>query len=290
MKKITALVLILLLVLSGCRLISDSDIYSDYAEVSVVSDGAAVSGAGGSAAESADSSASSENKNSSEYIISPADESKTEITVSVSEDEKVVPANGTGEIVNPVTPPPSDAEHDITVLPDFEEETTSELADTDSYNTDHTAVNQQDYYQYSQMTGKEKQIYGLLKSAVISCKNLVNVSGIGITADDAVLAIYRFRADYPQYFWLSHSFAFTYNSYTDTVSSINISSLYRRNVRGYFRGILRKYLPGKHQCRPAEDRTETERGKRTYRKHYQRNRRRLVGLPERKVYSRLRSR
>ena len=220
MKKITALALILLLVLSGCRLISDSDIYSDYAEVSVVSDGAAVSGAGGSAAESADSSASSENKNSSEYIISPADESKTEITVSVYEDEKVVPANGTGEIVNPVTPPPSDAEHDITVLPDFEEETTSELADTDSYNTDHTAVNQQDYYQYSQMTGKEKQIYGLLKSAVISCKNLVNVSGIGITTDDAVLAIYRFRADYPQYFWLSHSFAFTYNSYTDTVSSI----------------------------------------------------------------------
>ena len=58
MKKITALALILLLVLSGCSLISDSDIYSDYAEVSVVSDGAAVSGAGGSAAESADSSAS----------------------------------------------------------------------------------------------------------------------------------------------------------------------------------------------------------------------------------------
>ena len=217
MKKTIALALILLLVLSGCSLISDSDIYSSYAEVSVISDSGNSSDGNVS---SADSSVTSESKISSDDIISPDDSRETEITVSVPENEKVVPANGTGEIVNPVTPPPSDTEHDITELPDFEEETTSELKDTDAYNTAHIAVNQQNYYQYSQMNGKEKQFYGLLKSAVISCKNLVDVSDIGITTDDAVLAIYRFRADYPQYFWLSHSFAFTYNGYNNTVSSV----------------------------------------------------------------------
>lgn len=217
MKKGISLVLLLLLVLSGCRLLSDSDTYSSSAAVSIVSDDGNSSDGSSSAA---DSSVMSENKILSEDIISPDDNSETEITVSVPEDEKVVPANNTGEIVNPVTPPTSDTEHDITELPDFDEETTSELKDTDAYNTAHITLNQLEYYQYSQMTDKEKQIYGLLKSAVLSCKNRVDVSEIGITTDEAMLVVYRFRADYPQYFWLSHSVAFTYNSYTDTVSSV----------------------------------------------------------------------
>lgn len=227
MKKILALILVsLLLTLSSCRLIpsdlkSDSssdqafitsEIVSSYAEESSSTDES-------SDVDSSDSSKAEENSIISEKITPIADNTESEIIVSVPVDEVVVPTEQTDETVNPVTPPVIEPENTITELPEFEEETSSEL-DDEIKNLEHTAVSRKDYYQYSQMSTAEKQVYSLLQSAALSCKNQVDISKIGLNPDAATLAIYRFRADHPQYFWLSHSFAFTYNSMNNMVSSI----------------------------------------------------------------------
>lgn len=221
MKKLTALSLIfLLLTLSACRTIpSDLKTDSSY-DITYITSEIEISYADESSdVDSSDSSKSDKNSILPEEITPTADDTQSEITVSVPEDEVVVPVERTDETVNPVTPPVLEPEKAITELPDFEEKTFSEL-DIETQSFEHTAVSKEDYYQYSQMSAAEKQVYSLLQSAVLSCKNRVDISKIGLNTDAATLAVYRFRADYPQYFWLSHSFAFTYNSMNDTVSSI----------------------------------------------------------------------
>ncbi len=246
MKKIIALILVLLLLtLSGCSLLSENSKNNSVSDVvSVLSEGENESSEESSKTESSSAEKSSENSVLTEEITVTTDNTETEIIVTVPENEVVVPVEDVEEVVSPITPPVTDTENDITELPEFEEETTSELEGTENYNTEHIAVSQSDYYQYSQMTDTEKEIYVILKSAVLSCKNQIDLSKFRINTDDAMLAIYRFRADFPQYFWVSHSVAFTYNSMNDLVSSVflfytdgtSVDSL--EEVRDRFRVVI----------------------------------------------------
>ena len=211
MKKSIMLIVIILLTLSGCRMQTiETIIESTYYEESTIES---------SNIDSSNDFKPSGNSVLTEKVISNVENTETEIAVSVSKDEAVVPTNQPEEIVNPITPPVTNTENDIVELPDFEE-TTSDIENTENYNTAHIAVKQENYYQYSQMNEKGKQIYTLLKSAVLSCKNLADLSIIGVSTNDAMSVIHHFRADYPQYFWLYNSVAFTYNSSNDMISCV----------------------------------------------------------------------
>ncbi len=247
MKKTIALIFaVILLTLSGCNtasLNSENSLSSDV--MSVISELESEASDESSKSEASKAQESSESSALIEEITPETDNTEDKIIVIVPEDEAVVPSEKAEEIVTPVTPPVTDTEDDITELPEFEEETNDKLEETENYNTRHIAVSQADYYQYSQMNDKEKQIYSLLKTAVLKCENQIDLSQIRINTDDALLAIYRFKADYPQYFWVSHSIAFTYSGRKDIVSSVFLfytdgaSVDYLEEARGNYQIVIK---------------------------------------------------
>ncbi len=220
MKKLLALIsVILLFSLSGCRL-SGLDVISDVNSEAVfcISETEDIISQQESSTAVAVSSKASESNTVSDNIVKITNNTETEIQVDVSENEVVAPVEE--ETVAPIIPPTADAESEITELPEFESETKTELEGSYTYNTAHIAVAESSYYQYSQMTAKEKEAYALFKSAVLSCKNCVDVSKLRIDTEEAMQIVYRFRADNPQFFWLAHTFAFSYDSTNNTLQSV----------------------------------------------------------------------
>lgn len=81
----------------------------------------------------------------------------------------------------------------------------------------HTPLSQTEYYQYSQMTATEKQVYTKLVSALNGLQSEVTVTGITIKADAALTLFHRVIADYPQFFWVSRGSSVIYDSRTGNV-------------------------------------------------------------------------
>ena len=83
----------------------------------------------------------------------------------------------------------------------------------------HTALSEEQYYQFNNMTPNEKVAYGRLKAAALNFENSVNVSDLGFTTDQAISLIRRFAADHPQYFWISDHVSASYNPTTNKATA-----------------------------------------------------------------------
>ncbi len=104
----------------------------------------------------------------------------------------------------PTLPPPPP----VADIPDQEPNGEPVIPPTE--NQIHTKLAEDKYYQFSQMTDKEKTLYLRIKTAANIYQNSVNVEDLGFTMAEATSVIKRFTADFPQYFWLARQFGFTY--------------------------------------------------------------------------------
>lgn len=83
----------------------------------------------------------------------------------------------------------------------------------------HTALAKTEYYQYSIMTGSERQLYNKLVTAIENLQSEVAVTGMTIKADAGLALFHRVLADNPQLFWVSRTASVTYDPRTQNVRS-----------------------------------------------------------------------
>ena len=144
---------------------------------------------------------------SSEYLPSSSNTS----TVKPPENEVIAKPSKPEdtEVVKPVGPPEVKPEDILPTSSTVEDE--KEIPKVD--NQEHTALNSSQYYQYNQLSADEKKIYAKLEEAVLSYNNSVDMSSLGITIkyDRAMTVMKCFKADYPQYFWISNDIKISYN-------------------------------------------------------------------------------
>ena len=154
--------------------------------------------------------------------------SRTETRKPSATEEDTIPTEETTETVPRQTTPSEDTPHQPTIPPETEPEPTPvetqpavieppyvEPEPQPTYG--HTPLAKTEYYQYSQMTASEKQLYNKLVKAVENLQNTLPVTGMTIKADDALNLFYRVLADNPQYFWVARQSTVIYDSRTEVV-------------------------------------------------------------------------
>lgn len=70
----------------------------------------------------------------------------------------------------------------------------------------HTALKSSSYYQYSLLSGSEKNIYTLILTAIKSGRNVVNFNGKAYSKAQVSAALQRVLADHPQFFYISKNY------------------------------------------------------------------------------------
>lgn len=95
--------------------------------------------------------------------------------------------------------------------PDIEEEVKVE--------TKHSAIQLNNYYQYSSLSSSEKEVYNTLVNAIKNTTNVVNVQDKNISYNKGLSLLQKVLADNPQYFWVSKSTSILYNPQNNIVSS-----------------------------------------------------------------------
>ena len=93
------------------------------------------------------------------------------------------------------------------------------LVETPTPTYGHTALAKTEYYQYSIMTGSERQLYNKLVTAIENLQSEVAVTGMTIQADAGLALFHRVLADNPQFFWVSRTASVTYDPRTQNVRS-----------------------------------------------------------------------
>lgn len=86
----------------------------------------------------------------------------------------------------------------------------------------HTPLPASEYYQYTNMTAGEKQLYNKLVTAIENLQNKVAVSDISIKANAALALFHRVLADNPQFFWVSRKISVVYDPRTQNVETFVI--------------------------------------------------------------------
>lgn len=82
----------------------------------------------------------------------------------------------------------------------------------------HEALKSTVYYQYSNMNANEKKLYDRLRTSALSYENSTDASDLNLTKEAAMSVMERFRADNPQYFWVSNRTSVSYDPSTGIVS------------------------------------------------------------------------
>ena len=95
--------------------------------------------------------------------------------------------------------------------PDIEEEVKVE--------TKHSAIQLNNYYQYSSLSSSEKEVYNTLVNSIKNTTNVVNVQDKNISYNKGLSLLQKVLADNPQYFWVSKSTSILYNPQNNIVSS-----------------------------------------------------------------------
>ncbi len=117
------------------------------------------------------------------------------------------------EVVEPVQPPEVDSE-DIPSTPSSPEDKLP-----DSEDQTHIELESNQYYQFNQLSSDEKKVYQKLREAALSYNNYADISALNIKKDRALEIMHCFRADYPQYFWVSNHISVSYNPSNNIAST-----------------------------------------------------------------------
>lgn len=211
MRRIYALVLaVIFILLQACG--TDSDAVSHSKPSDTVSVGGQISstdstsGEIGSTVSSADSDIGTPDASSAASEAIPS-QGEVVVTPSAPTSSVVIPT--------PPTPPPAPPVTSSQV-------TSSSKPDTKPpvYNQSHTALSPDKYYQYSQMSAGEKQVYDRLKVSALNYQNYTDISDLEIKLKpkEATKIMNAFRADYPQYFWVSNYVSVSYREDTGFVT------------------------------------------------------------------------
>ena len=114
----------------------------------------------------------------------------------------------------------------VTVNKDeIEEPQTEKLEEEVKIETHHIPLSASKYYQFSTLTGKEKEIYGVISNCASKALNIADISKLKVKYETAYTVLQKFIADNPQYFYISRSFIITSNADTGDILAINF--LYR---------------------------------------------------------------
>jgi len=93
-------------------------------------------------------------------------------------------------------------EKEITTDDEITEPSSNFSESIKSYNN-HLAVPTSEYYQFTCLSGAEKQLYQSILSAVSSSKNIVNTSNLSLNENQVLSVLQKVLSDYPQYFYVS---------------------------------------------------------------------------------------
>ena len=112
----------------------------------------------------------------------------------------------------------------VTVNKDeIEEPQTEKLEEEVKIETHHIPLSASKYYQFSTLTGKEKEIYGVISNCASKALNIADISKLKVKYETAYTVLQKFIADNPQYFYISRSFIITSNADTGDILAIIIS-------------------------------------------------------------------
>ena len=212
MKKFYALILIgcIILSLAGCK--TDApDGESFYSYFEYVED-------------------SSDTTESEEYTSSSND---TQSSSSKTESKNDTPSQNSS-VTAPQTPPKapekptaennSPTVENVTVnKEEIKEPETEKLEEEVKIETHHIPLAASKYYQFSTLTGKEKEIYGVISNCASKALNIADISRLKVKYETAYTVLQKFIADNPQYFYISRSFIITSNADTGDILAIIIS-------------------------------------------------------------------
>ncbi len=102
----------------------------------------------------------------------------------------------------------------------IEEPIDSEPIEEIKFNNKHTAVLESDYYQFGTLNQKERKLYKVIVDTVLLSNNVVDLSGLFASYDEAVSVFQKVLADYPQFFYISKSFMLVYSAQGTAVRAI----------------------------------------------------------------------
>ena len=109
--------------------------------------------------------------------------------------------------------------HESVALETVEEPDVEPVQATIQTSYAHTSVAASSYYQYSCLSGTEKNIYLAICKAMQNCDAIVDLGSYGCSFDTASKVYYAVIADYPQFFYLAKSFAYTYQPGKNTIKN-----------------------------------------------------------------------
>lgn len=86
----------------------------------------------------------------------------------------------------------------------------------------HTALQPSQYYQYGTLSAEAKTVYDRFAAGAAAGKTSVDVSDLSFPQEDAEALIEKVRCDHPQFFFLSKSVSYSYDSDSGTVQAFRL--------------------------------------------------------------------
>ncbi len=152
----------------------------------------------------------------SEYEIIVYENEENNDTNKKSNDNKTKKPN----VATPSTTTNFETVNDIVLEEIPEQQDASGVNEQIFIETAHTAVLEEEYYQYNSLTNSQKLVYKEILNAIKETKNIIRLNSFKISNEEGYLILQKVLCDHPEFFYVSKYTSCVKNPFSDTLSAL----------------------------------------------------------------------